>query len=191
MTMRLYLRSVLFLLTFAAVLQAAQAHETQHADHQNHKGHKNYVTDGEQADQINIVISRPWLLETPPGVSTGGGYVTLFNRSGEPDRLIAAHSAKAGHIEIHEMKVTDGVMTMRLLDEGIALPAGASVDLQPGGKHLMLFNLDAPLKVGDKVRIKLVFERAGAITTVFDIKPHLTEHGRKMQHGSDNNHHGH
>jgi copper(I)-binding protein len=68
------------------------------------------------------------------------------------------------------MAVNDGVMTMRPVDGGLAIEPGRSVRFAPGGLHLMIIGLAAPLVQGDKVRVVLRFEKAGEVTVSFDVQ---------------------
>ena len=111
----------------------------------------------------NIFIDDPWSRATPPSAMSGAGYLTLTNKSTAPDRLIAARSAAAGHVEIHEMKMDGNVMRMRELDKGLEILPGATVTLAPGGFHLMLMGLKKPLTRDTRVPLTLVFEKAGSI----------------------------
>lgn len=115
-------------------------------------------------DLGSIHIGHPWARPTLPGQPVGGGFLTLENRGTAADRLVGASAeGVAGRVEIHEMKLDGETMRMRRVD-AIALPAGKSVALEPGGYHLMLMELKAPLAAGAKVPLKLTFERAGEVT---------------------------
>jgi copper(I)-binding protein len=118
----------------------------------------------------DLVISQAWSRATPGGAKIGGGYLTIENRGSTPDRLIGGSGDIAGKIEVHEMSMKDGVMTMRPLDNGLTIGPGKTVKLAPGGLHLMLFDLKAPLKQGEKVPITLVFEKAGKVTLSLDVQ---------------------
>ena len=111
----------------------------------------------------DLKIEHPWSRATPPAARVGAGDLGIVNRGGTSDRLISASSPAAGRVEIHEMRMDGGVMRMRELPSGVALPAGQSVALKPGGFHLMLMELRAPLKQGSSVPMTLVFERAGKV----------------------------
>jgi copper(I)-binding protein len=76
----------------------------------------------------------------------------------------------AGKVEIHEMAMNNGVMTMRPLDKGLAIEPGKTVKLAPGGLHLMLMDLKSPLKQGDKVPLTLDFEKAGKVVVSLDVQ---------------------
>ena len=110
-----------------------------------------------------LEIGHPLARATPPTAPAGGGYLTITNTGATPDRLIAVKSAVAGAVQVHEMKMEGNVMRMRELDNGLAIPPGATVALAPGGLHLMMMGLKEPLKQGEKVPVTLVFEKAGSI----------------------------
>lgn len=107
-------------------------------------------------------IDRPWARPTVSGQSAGGGFVTLDNRNGGADRLVAARSAVAERVELHVMAMDGDVMRMRQVD-AIDLPAGQVVALQPGGLHFMLMGLKKPLALGSRVPLTLRFEKAGEV----------------------------
>jgi periplasmic copper chaperone A len=126
-----------------------------------------------RADDVRVgdlVISQGWSRATPGGAKIGGGYLSIENKGSVPDRLIAVSGDIAGKIEIHEMAVKDGVMTMRPLEDGLAIAPGKMVKLAPGGFHLMRMNLKNPLKQGDKVSVTLEFEKAGKVTASLDVQ---------------------
>lgn len=117
----------------------------------------------------DLIISQPWSRATPGGAKVAGGYLTVENKGAAPDRLIGGSAELAGRVEIHEMATTNGVMTMRPLDSGLAIAPGATVKLAPGGYHLMIMDLKGPLKQGEKVAVTLEFEKAGKVKTMFDV----------------------
>jgi hypothetical protein len=118
----------------------------------------------------DLLISQAWSRATPGGAKVGGGYLSIENKGTAPDRLTGASADFAGKIEIHEMATTNGVMTMRPLEKGVTIEPGKTVKLAPGGYHLMMFGLKAPLKQGDKLAITLEFERAGKVNTTLDVQ---------------------
>jgi len=75
-----------------------------------------------------------------------------------------------GKVEVHEMAMNNGVMTMRPLDKGLAIEPGKTVKLAPGGYHLMLMDLKNPLKQGEKVPLELQFEKAGKVALSLDVQ---------------------
>jgi len=116
----------------------------------------------------DIVISHPWSRATPKGTNVGAGYLVLENRGTTPDRLIGGSVEVAAGFEIHDVVVEDGVMRMREL-EAIELPPGGSVEIKPGGRHIMFVGLLHPLAAGEKARGALQFEQAGKIEVEFDV----------------------
>jgi copper(I)-binding protein len=116
------------------------------------------------AQSSSIQIEKPWARATPGGAKTGAAYMTIDNKTNVADRLTAASSDVAKTLQIHEMKVVNGIMKMREIPGGLRVPAGGSVTLKPGGYHVMLIGLNKPLKKGEKFRLTLVFEKAGKVS---------------------------
>lgn len=110
-----------------------------------------------------LTLSNIWLRFTPPGAKVGAGYLTITNNGTKTDRLIAVKSTIAKKNEIHEMAMDKDIMIMRPVADGITIEPGQSVDLKPGGFHLMLMGLTEPLAEGDIHKLTLVFEIAGDI----------------------------
>ena len=96
------------------------------------------------------------------GALAGACYMTLTASGG--DRLAAVETPAADHGEIHTMDMSGGVMRMRQLTDGILLPAGQSVDLKPGARHLMIIGPRQPLAAGGGVPLTLRFEKAAPLT---------------------------
>jgi copper(I)-binding protein len=124
----------------------------------------------EEVKAGDLVISQAWSRATPGGAKIGGGYLTIENKGSTPDRLIGGTWDAGAKVEVHEMAVNDGVMTMRPLDQGLTIEPGKTVKLGPGGIHLMLFDLKGPLKHGDKVPVSLEFEKAGKVAFSLDVQ---------------------
>jgi periplasmic copper chaperone A len=131
------------------------------------------VSASARAEEIkagDLVISQAWSRATPSGAKVAGGYLTIENKGSAPDRLIGGAGDIAGKVEVHEMAMNDGVMTMRPLDNGLTIEPGKTVKLAPGGYHLMMFDLKGQLKQGDKVPITLEFEKAGKVPLALDVQ---------------------
>ena len=116
----------------------------------------------------DLVITQAWSRATPGGAKIGGGYLTIENKGSASDRLIGGSTEVAAKVEVHEMAMNNGVMTMRPLDNGLTIEPGKTVKLAPGGHHLMLLDLKSPLKQGDGVPVTLKFEKAGEVRLSFD-----------------------
>jgi periplasmic copper chaperone A len=121
------------------------------------------------AGHADITISQAWSRATPKGAKVAGGYLTIENRGTQPDRLLSASSAAASKVEIHQMAVQDGIMTMRPLEDGLLIPPDGIVNLAPGGDHVMFVGLTAPFEEGQRIPVSLNFERAGKIDVDFDV----------------------
>ncbi len=109
----------------------------------------------------DLTIENPWARATPKGAEVGAGYLTIRNDGPAADRLtwISTDFAK---VQMHEMKMADGVMEMRELTDGVEIPAHGAVKFAPGGNHLMFVGLKAPLVKGGSVRATLTFAHAGS-----------------------------
>jgi periplasmic copper chaperone A len=117
----------------------------------------------------DVSVRQAWSRATPKAAKVAGGYLTIENRGVQPDRLLSASSGAAARVEVHQMSMQDGIMTMRPLDDGLAIPPDATVTLVPGGDHIMFIGLTAPFEEGQRVPVSLNFERAGKIETSFEV----------------------
>lgn len=128
----------------------------------------------------DLSIEAPWLRATPGGAKVGGGYLSVTNAGSAADRLVGGKFPGAGRVEVHEMALKDGIMTMRPI-AGLEIPAGGTVKLAPGGYHLMLMELAAPLVADTTVAGTLVFEKAGEVPVTFTVRP-IGAGGGQHQH---------
>lgn len=110
-----------------------------------------------------ITISQPWTRAVGERALTAAGYMVLHNTGTTADRLLAASSPLARAVELHQSVNTDGIVRMRPLPDGIALPPGETVRIDPAGLHLMLIGPVGGFKPGAKVPLTLRFERGGEI----------------------------
>jgi uncharacterized protein YcnI len=118
-----------------------------------------------------LMIEAPWIRATPGGAKVAGGYLKIVNHGKEADRLIGGSLPAAGRFEIHEMAMDGGVMKMRPLPKGLEIAPGGSVEMKPGGYHLMFMDLTQGLKAGDTIKGTLVFEKAGKVEIEYTIAP--------------------
>jgi copper(I)-binding protein len=125
---------------------------------------------GDDVRHGDIVVTSAWARATPPGVSVGAAYVALRNDGPLDDRLISAASPAAETVTLHHTAEENGAATMRPLAD-TTIPAGGVLEMEPGGPHLMLMDLSAPMKEGTSVPVTLVFEKAGTITVPLDVAP--------------------
>ena len=108
-------------------------------------------------------FSEMQLRATVAGMPSSAAYLKITNTGVSDDRLIAAKAAIAQRVEIHSMEMDHGVMRMKAVYGGLAIAAGDSVTLAPGGLHIMLIGLTTDLAPGTQHEIILVFEKAGDI----------------------------
>lgn len=118
-----------------------------------------------------LVIREAWARATPPGARVGGGYLTVENTGDRADRLVSVASPASAKTELHTMQVEDGVMTMRLVEDGIEIAPGATLTLEPGGYHIMFIRPKAPFVQGETVPLTLTFAKAGAVDVELAISP--------------------
>lgn len=99
------------------------------------------------------------------------GYLTITNTGETDDRLIGVSSERSKKAEIHEMAMDHDVMIMRELPTGLAIPAGKSVKLNPGGYHLMFMDITEPFKEGQIGKVTLNFEKSGSVIIDVSVGP--------------------
>ncbi len=112
-----------------------------------------------------LTIETPWARASAG--SAAGAFLTIRNE-GADDRLLAVTSPAAGDVQLHVTIKEGDVMKMRPMD-GLDLPAQGQAVLQPGGSHIMLMGLKAPLKEGDSLPLTLHFAKAGTVDVVAQV----------------------
>jgi periplasmic copper chaperone A len=141
---------------------------------------------GEQASRSyqlgSLVIEAPWIRATPGGAQVAAGYLKITNTGQTADRLIGGSLPVAKDVEVHEMTMNDGVMKMRRLAKGLEIGAGKTVELKPGGYHLMFTDLHEGLKEGQTIKGTLKFENAGSVEVEFSVAPIGAQSGNPMHH---------
>lgn len=145
------------------------------------------------AEQVNgIALSQAWARPTIGDGRITAAYVTIHNLGADADKLRGASSPKAKRVEIHETEMTDqGVMKMRPVEDGLALPAGETVTLKPGGKHIMVMGLDGELAKGATLPLTLDFEVAGEVEVAVPVGmgPSAAGDDAGASGGADHSHH--
>jgi len=117
--------------------------------------------------QAQVQIEKPWARATAPGAKVAGGYMLIRNQ-GAADRLVSASSPAAAKVELHVHINDNGVMKMREVP-GYDVPAKGAFELKPGGAHLMFMDIKRPFKEGEKLPVKLKFEKAGEVSAEFQV----------------------
>lgn len=107
------------------------------------------------AAHAEVTLTEPWVRSTVPQQKATGFFVQM--QSAADTRLVGASSPVAAVVEVHEMAVKDNIMKMRQVS-AVDLPAGKTVELKPGGYHVMLMDLKQQVKAGETVPLTLVFE---------------------------------
>lgn len=118
----------------------------------------------------SLKIGHPWTRATPKGADVAGGFMTINNTGTTDDRLISISVSGVKRAEIHEMSMDNGMMKMRPLSNGLALPAGKKIELKPGSYHVMLIGLSDPFIEGDYIKATLSFEKAGTVEIEFVVE---------------------
>ena len=132
----------------------------------------------------SIEIGHPWSRPTPPAAPVASGYVKLTNSGSDMDRLVEVRSLISARVEIHRSIVESGIASMRPVDGGVDVPAGATVDFEVEKLHLMFVEPSQQLKYGDRFVATLVFEKAGPVEVEFVVQ-------RKAGESAQQDHSGH
>ena len=136
------------------------------------------------AAQADVTVKDAWVRGTTPAQKATGAFLQIT--SSDAAALLSASSPLAGVVEIHTMRMEDGVMKMRPIAK-LDLPAGKGVTLAPGGNHIMLMDLRQQMKKGDVVPITLKVEGKDKAVQTIEIKaevrdlaaPATMDHGHK------------
>ncbi|WP_194757035.1 copper chaperone PCu(A)C [Aliidiomarina indica] len=134
------------------------------------------------ASEINIDAEDLWLRQSIPGQSNGAGFGTITNHGSEDLLLIGGSIAIADDVEVHR-HVREGEQVRMEAMDALTIPAGQSVQLQPGGYHFMLMTLSEPLVVGDYHDLTLVFSNGETVKVKVPVK--------ELVQSQSSSHHGH
>jgi copper(I)-binding protein len=118
----------------------------------------------------DLTVTSPWTRATPGGAKIAGGYLKITNNGSSVDHFVGAKSDVSDRVEIHEMSMSDSIMKMRPLPNGLEIKPGETVELKSGGYHLMFMDLKQPLKSGDAFKATLQFEKAGSLDVNFSVR---------------------
>ncbi len=131
-------------------------------------------------DEDTVHVSDAWARS--PMQDVGAVYFVAHNGAEQDDRLVGVSTDAAARAEIHETVEQDGQMVMQPV-EGVTIPANDEVSFEPGGYHIMLFELTEPLEVDSTISLTLEFEDAGRIEIQALVKPYVPEEGMDMGGG--------
>ncbi len=107
-------------------------------------------------------VERAWARATAPGVNVTAVYFTIRNAASRADQVVTLRSPAGERAEIHETKMSNGIMQMRQITDA-TVPARGALALEPGGTHVMLIGLRSPLVPGATVPLVLTFRHAGEV----------------------------
>lgn len=116
-----------------------------------------------------LSVGTAWARATPPGAQAAAVYFDIANDGGTADVLVGAETPAAGSVMVHRTEVTNDIVTMAELGDGIAVPAGGNASLSPGSNHLMLSSLPGPLVQGTTFPITLRFGSGATIAAVVTV----------------------
>ena len=114
-----------------------------------------------------VKIEDPWARATPPGAKIGAAYMKISSDAG--DRLVGASSSAAARVELHVTEKKGDVLRMRQV-KAYDIPPRGGFALSPGGAHLMLVDIKAPFKEGERIPLVLKFARAGEVRTELQVQ---------------------
>ena len=117
----------------------------------------------------DVDVESLWLRESIPGQPNGAGFGVLRNRGTEDMLLVGASTSVANDVEIHQHVREGEQMRMEQMDV-LVIPAGASVTLQPGGYHLMLMQLNEPLRIGNAHEVTLIFSDGSSLNVAAEVR---------------------
>jgi len=130
----------------------------------------------------DLVVDHPMAFETAQTAQTAGGFMTITNNGDAADRLVAVEAAFP-RVEIHTTEMDGDIARMMQLEDGIEVPAGESIMLQPGGLHVMFMGLGGdPFEAGEEVPATLVFENAGSLEILFKVEERTMDGHGEMNH---------
>ena len=143
------------------------------------------------AAHAQVPVKEPWVRATVAQQKATGAFMQLT--AAQDVKLVSGSSPVAGVVEIHEMAMDNNVMRMRALASGLPLPAGKTVDLKPGGYHVMLMDLKGPIKEGEAVPLTLVIEGKDGKKQTLEVKATARplNAAARSEPGPGGHHHGH
>ena len=137
------------------------------------------------AAHVGLMAHEPWTRPLAPGATVAAGYLQLMNHSAQAETLVSARAEGVGRVEIHDIVEVDGLLQMRPIDAGLALGVDAGVALQPGGKHLMFFDVARSWAAGESVPVTLEFASGQTLVVDFAVRdgsPGAGEHSGAHTH---------
>lgn len=135
-----------------------------------------------------IDVDDAWARTTVNGMNMGGVFMEIENETAKADYLVGGSSPVAERVEVHTHINEDGVMKMREIKGGLALPVNQEVKLKPGAAHVMLMGLKKPLQAGEHFPLTLKFKYAKPVTVDVEVKSPTQEQAKGHHHSHDHQH---
>jgi len=166
----------------ACALVAPLSAAAQGAGHSGHSGHSSPASGAAAPASAapasaagvyrlgGLRVEQAWTRATPRAAPVAAGFLRIVNEGREVDRLIGGEFARAGRVEVHETAEEGGVARMRRVN-AVEIAPGASVELRPGGLHMMFMELKGGVSAGETIAGALLFEKAGRLAVEFVAAP--------------------
>ena len=138
------------------------------------------------SDTLNIEDA--WIRLTPPVSKNTAGYFKLINNTSSDVIIVSAESDAAKKAEIHDMKMVDGRMGMVHIPK-LTIKAGDTIELKPGGKHLMLMGLNNPVKDGQLIDVTLNYSDGNSQLVTIPVKRQTTKRSKEKKESAHKGHH--
>lgn len=129
-----------------------------------------------------LEIDHPYSRAMLPGAVVSAGYLKVVNH-GDADRLLRVTTPRAQSSQLHEMQMSDDMMSMQEMGDGLEIPAHGVLELKPGAFHVMFMNVAQPFKEGERVKATLTFEKAGSVDVDFVVGPPAGDQPAHDHHG--------
>ena len=135
-----------------------------------------------QSNSKALHVSGAYIRTMPPGHTTTAGFLSVTNHSAMACQLTGAESSISDRLEFHEHLHSDGMMRMRPVAGGVTVPAGETVIFEPGGLHIMLFNIQQPLISEENTQLQLNTDQCGTMAVSTEIRSLVTKPMGGMHH---------
>lgn len=141
----------------------------------------------------DIQVQDGYIRAVPPSAPVTAAFMQIHNQGDKARALVSASSAAADAVELHTHTHVDGVMQMRQVEK-IDLAPKSTTHLQPGGLHIMLIGLKAPLNMDDKVLVSLKLDDGSILELDLPVRKvagKMNNHDHQHDHKHGHQHHGH
>ena len=169
--------TILLMLLMATIAwSSGHGHSSGDMKHSKSMDHAGEVSSGD------IVVMHPWSRAVPVAGMNAAGYMKIMNKGDKAVTLTQFVSSASAKTSLHETVKKGDMASMRALPEGITIPAKGNISLQPGGLHLMLLKIKAPLVEGDEIPVTLKFDSGIELAAKLMVKPIGTTDGHDKMH---------